>query len=121
MERISEGEHAVLEVLWRQAPLSATDICEQIGPSRDWSVSTVKTLLARLVTKGAVTHQGEGRRFLYSPRLTREALRATESRRLIDRLFDGRAAPLVAHLAEQDQLSDGDIAEIEALLKSLKS
>ncbi len=121
MERISEGEHAVLEVLWRKAPLSAVDISEQIGSARDWSASTVKTLLARLVAKGAVTHEGEGRRFLYSPRLTQEAFRATESRRLIDRLFDGRAAPLVAHLAQQDQLSEADIAEIEALLRSLKS
>lgn len=121
MERISEGEQAVLEVLWRQAPLSATDIVDRIEPSRDWSASTVKTLLARLVTKGAVSHEGEGRRFLYSPLLTRDAFLATESRRMIDRLFGGRAAPLVAHLAEQDQLSDRDLAEIEALLQSLKS
>lgn len=121
MDRISEGEQAVLEVLWSHAPLSAIDIAERIEPSRDWSASTVKTLLARLVAKGAVSHEGEGRRFLYSPLLTRDAFLATESRRMIDRLFGGRAAPLVAHLAQQDQLSDSDLAEIEALLQSLKS
>lgn len=121
MERISEGEQTVLEVLWQNAPLSAADIAAQLDASRDWSVSTVKTLLARLTAKGAVSHTGEGRRFLYSPLIAREAFVATESRRLIDRLFDGRAAPLVAHLAERSALSPQDISEIETLLEKLKS
>ena len=120
MERISEGEQAVMEVLWRQAPLSAADIAARLDASRDWSASTVKTLLARLTTKGAVSHEGEGRRFLYSPAIAREAFVATESERLIDRLFGGRAAPLVAHLAERNALSAQDITEIEALIEKLK-
>ena len=46
--------------------------------------------------------------------------RLLESRRLIDRLFGGKLTPLVAHLAERDQLTAQDIAEIEAILKDLK-
>ena len=63
----------------------------------------------------------DGRRYLYRPAVKREAYVAGESRRLVDRLFGGRAAPLVAHLAEGEGLSADDIAELEALLKDLKA
>jgi predicted transcriptional regulator len=53
--------------------------------------------------------------------VSRADFAAGESRRLVDRLFGGRVTPLVAHLAERDTLSEDDIAEIEALLKELKS
>ena len=120
-ERISEAEHAVMEALWQRAPQSASDVCEQVCSERDWSLATVKTLLSRLVAKQAVTTEPDGKRFLYSPRIAREAYVGTESRRLVDRLFGGRAAPLFAHLAEAQALTDDDIAEIEALLRELKS
>lgn len=120
-ERISEAEHAVMEALWQRAPQSASDVCVQVCSERDWSLATVKTLLSRLVAKQAVTTEPDGKRFLYSPRIAREAYVGTESRRLVDRLFGGRAAPLFAHLAEAQALTDDDIAEIEALLRELKS
>lgn len=120
-ERISEAEHAVMEALWLKAPQTASEVCEQVCQERDWSLATVKTLLSRLVTKQAVTTEPDGKRFLYTPRIAREAYVGTESRRLVDRLFGGRAAPLFAHLAEAQALTDDDIAEIEALLRELKS
>lgn len=120
-ERISDAEHAVMEALWQQAPLTASEVCEQVCEARGWSLATVKTLLSRLVTKQAVATEPDGKRFLYTPRIAREAYVGTESRRLVDRLFGGRAAPLFAHLAEADALTDEDIAEIEALLQELKS
>lgn len=119
-ERISEAEHAVMEVLWEQAPLTAQDVTERVDPARDWSAATVKTLLGRLLTKGAVAHEVDGRRYLYSPAVKREDYVTGESRKLIDRLFGGKLTPLVAHLAERDELTKQDIAEIEALLKALK-
>lgn len=120
-ERISDAEYAVMEVLWEQAPLSAQDVAERISPDRDWTANTVKTLLGRLLAKNVIAHEEEGRRYLYRPIVVREDYVAGESRRLMDRLFGGRLTPLVAHLAERDALTDDDIAEIEALLKDLKS
>lgn len=120
-ERISDAEHAVMEVLWDQAPLSAQDVAERVDPDRGWSANTVKTLLGRLVAKSAIAHEAEGRRYLYRPLIGRDDHVERESRRLIDRLFGGRLSPLVAHLAERDALTAGDIAEIEALLKALKA
>lgn len=119
-ERISDAEHSVMEALWHRAPLTAIEVSEALEDDRDWSLQTVKTLLARLVGKKVVAHEVDGRRYLYRPLVEREAYVAHESQRLVDRLFGGRVTPLVAHLAETQQLSEGDIAEIEALLKALK-
>ena len=119
-ERISEAEHAVMEVLWEEQPLTAAEVAERAGPKRGWSVHTVKTLLSRLLAKGAITHDADGRRFLYRPVIEREAYVGRESEKLVDRLFGGRVTPLIAHLAERRALSAEDIAELEALLKELK-
>ena len=120
--RISEAELEVMEVLWAASdPLTATDIAERVGPDRDWSLATVKTMLSRLAAKGAITYSVEGRRFLYSPAIERDSYVGSESRRFVDRLFGGRLSPLVARLAEEDSLDEEDIAAIEAILKELKS
>jgi predicted transcriptional regulator len=121
-ERISEAELAVMEVLWAAGvPLTASDVAQGIDPARDWSDRTVKTLLGRLLAKGALAHEEDGRRYLYRPTVARDHYVAGESRRLVDRLFGGRAAPMVAHLAQGDGLTADDIAELEALLKELRS
>lgn len=119
-ERISEAEHAVMEALWAKSPQSAADVCEKVCRERGWSLATVKTLLGRLVQKQAIAATPDGRRFLYSPLIERADYVGGESRRLVDRLFGGKAASLVAHLAEQEALTDDDLAEIEALLKELR-
>lgn len=100
--------------------MTAADVTERVKESRGWSIQTVKTLLSRLLAKDIIAAEQDGRRFLYRPVVEREAYVTGESRRFVDRLFGGRAAPLVAHLAEQDQLSREDIEELEALLKALK-
>src|ERR1700754_5174541 len=110
-----------MEVLWGQSPLSAQDVAARVPAERDWSANTVKTLLGRLLAKNAITHEEDGRRYLYRPVVARDDYVDKESRRLIDRLFGGKLTPLVAHLAERDALTQQDIAEIEALLKGLKS
>jgi predicted transcriptional regulator len=120
-ERISEGEQAVMEVLWADSPLTASEVAERIPEERGWSERTVKTMLGRLLAKGALIHEEDGRRYLYRPAVERADYAMRETRKLVDRLFGGRAAPLVAHLAANEGLSQQDIAELEALLKDLKA
>ncbi|HMG46386.1 MAG TPA: BlaI/MecI/CopY family transcriptional regulator [Allosphingosinicella sp.] len=120
MERIGEAEYAVMEVLWQEAPLTAAEVAARVPAARGWSIRTVKTMLGRLLAKGVLAHEEEGRRYRYRPAVARADYVAQESGRLLDRMFGGRVTPLVAHLAERDRLSEADIAEIEALLKALK-
>ncbi|SFS06181.1 Predicted transcriptional regulator [Dyella sp. OK004] len=116
---ISEAESVVMEVLWRQAPRSAEEILAEVGPQQGWQEGTVKSLLNRLLKKKAVKAEREGRRYLYIPRLTREQYVSQESKGLLDRLFDGRIAPLVAHFSEQHKLSRKDVADLKKLLEEL--
>jgi BlaI family penicillinase repressor len=120
-ERASESEMQVLSALWDDAPQTAADLTSRIGKINGWTQATVKTLLARLVQKGAVTAEADGRRYLYSPAVARADAVGEESQRFVDRLFGGRVSPLIAHLADREALTDTDIAEIEALLKKLNS
>ncbi|HET9335216.1 MAG TPA: BlaI/MecI/CopY family transcriptional regulator [Sphingomicrobium sp.] len=120
--RISDAELEVMEALWAAGqPLTAAEVAEGIDPNRGWSLPTVKTMLSRLVAKGALKHREDGRRFLYSPAIEREAYVGHESRRFVEKLFGGRISPLVASLAEEQAIDEDDIAAIEALLKELKS
>ena len=118
--RISEAEMQLLQLLWAESPLGASEIAERVQSEKGWSITTVKTLLSRLVAKGAVTAQPYGRRYLYQPAIERDAVAADQARGLIDRLFGGRVSPLVAQLAEKNHLSDDDLAELEAIVRSLK-
>ena len=120
-ERISDAEHAVMEVLWDHAPLDAQSIYDRLSGSQSWTLATVKTLLSRLVSKDALTTEAEGRKFFYRPAIERSAYVSGESRRLVDRLFGGKLSPLVAQFAQAEKLSAEDIAEIEALLRELKT
>ena len=120
-ERASESEMQVLSALWDKAPQTAADLTQRIGKINGWTQATVKTLLARLVQKGAVTAEADGRRYLYRPAIDRAEAVGEESQRFVDRLFGGRVSPMIAHLAEREALTDSDIAEIEALLRKLKS
>ncbi len=119
-ERISDAEHEVMEVLWSKSPLTAAEVCDEVCAQRGWSLATVKTLLGRLVQKQAIAAAPDGRRYLYMPLIARAEYVGGESRRLVERLFGGRAAPLFAHLAEQEALTEDDLAEIEVLLKELR-
>ncbi len=109
-----------MEVLWREAPLSAAQVHARVPSARAWSLRTVKTMLSRLLAKNILLHQEDGRQYLYRPAVAREDYVAAESRSLLDRLFGGRLSPLVAHLAERDDLGERDVAEIEKLLKALR-
>ncbi len=117
---ISEAESYVMEVLWRaSAPLVAEQVIVALSETHRWQAATIKTLLNRLLKKGAIAAQKDGRRFLYYAVLQREKWLARESDGLLKRLFGGRIAPLVAHFSNQRKLSSTDIKELRKLIDEL--
>lgn len=118
--RIAKSELDVMEVLWVRPGLAASAVHSALPEGDARSLQTVKTLLSRLVEKGALRSEPDGRRFLYHPLITRDEYTASATRRFSERLFGGRAAPIVAHIAKGDGLSDTDIAELEAIIRELK-
>lgn len=117
--KISAAESVVMEALWRRSPLTSEAIMAEVGEPNAWTEGTVKVLISRLLKKKAIGATAEGRRYLYSPLVTREAYVGSESQGLLDRLFDGRLAPLVAHFSDSDKLSDQDVAELKALIEKI--
>lgn len=115
---ISEAESRVLEVLWREGPSTSERVIAALA-AESWEVSTIKTLLARLVKKHAVRARKEGRRYVYAAVLTREQWITTVSEGLLARLFGGRVAPLVQHFSQHRKLSKTDIAELKRMIEDL--
>ena len=116
---ISEAESVVMEVLWRRGPMRSEDVVETLSGQQKWREPTIKTLLSRLLNKGAIRAEKEGRRYVYSPVLTRDEWLSHESEGLLDRLFGGRIAPLVAHFGRNGKLSKKDIAELRRMIAEM--
>lgn len=106
-----------MEVLWQASPLSTEEIAAGLHGSQDWQLSTIKTLLNRLLNKGAVSAVKDGRRYLYTPVLRRADWVGKQSMSLLDRLFQGSLAPLVAQFSAQRKLTAEDIKALKQLLK----
>jgi predicted transcriptional regulator len=117
--RVSAAESVVMGALWGRAPLSAEEIAAEVAAPQGWTEATVKTLINRLLKKGAIAARKDGRRYLYSPKLKRETYVAAESQGLLDRLFEGRLAPLVSHFSQGGKLSPEDIAELKRLIAEM--
>lgn len=117
--KISSAESVVMEALWRESPRSAEEITAEVAPPQGWTLATVKTLINRLLKKAAIGAEPQGRRYLYRPLVAREAWLQAESKGLIDRLFDGRLAPLVSHLSAARALTPEDIAELKRLIAEM--
>jgi predicted transcriptional regulator len=116
---ISDAESIVMEVLWSRSPRTADEVIAELASAQDWQEPTIRTLLNRLLNKGAITAEKDGRRYLYTPVLQRDAWVNAQSRGLLDRLFKGRVAPLVAHFSEQGKLSRKDIADLRRIIEEL--
>ena len=117
--QISEAESVVMKILWARHPRTSEEVVAALADAQDWQEATIKTLLNRLLNKGAINAERDGRRYLYAPVLRREDWVLEESGSLLDRLFDGRVAPLVAHFSQHKKLTKADVAELRRLIEEL--
>lgn len=115
LPRISDAEWDVMQVAWRRGDFTAQEMIDELS-HRDWSPRTVKTLLGRLLAKGALAHEARGKAYVYRPAVKREDCVRQESESFLDRVFGGAAAPLLAHFARRGRLSDQDIADLKKIL-----
>ena len=120
MQPISDAESRIMEALWRKEPLTAEQIIAKVGPANDWAPATVKTLITRLLKKQAIAGAREGDAYCYRPLIARSDWVQAESKGLLDRLFKGEVAPLVAHFVEQRQLTAKDIRQLKALMAKIE-
>lgn len=115
--RLSDAEWEVLKPLWEEGPLAARDVYGRIPEERGWAYKTVKTMLARLVKKGALTYDQIGNSYLYRPAFTREQMTRDATHSFIQRVFDGALSPFLAHFVEQ--VSDSELEVLRAELRKI--
>ena len=121
MTRISGAESQIMEALWTRGPLTAEELVAEVGPAQSWGEATVKTLINRLLKKKALASQREGGRARYRPIVTREEYVTGESQGLLDRLFGGELAPLVAHYARHRSLKPEELKRLKRLIADLEA
>jgi BlaI family penicillinase repressor len=115
--RISDAEWEVMKVIWPKSPCSAHEVVSALAPAKAWSVGTIKTLLNRLHSKGALRFEKVGKSYLYYPCVSEEGLRAAETESFVDRVFDGALSPMVAHFARSRKLTAQDLDGLERILR----
>jgi predicted transcriptional regulator len=113
---LSNAEGEVMKPCWERGPMAARDLYAALPDGHGWAYKTVKTLLSRLVAKGALEYDQIGNSYLYRPACSREQLTRAEMKGFIERILDGSLSPILAHFIEREHLSDDEIARLRAIL-----
>lgn len=113
---ISESEWAVMEVLWESAPRTASEVAKVLRGHTGWAENTVRTLLTRLVEKGALQTNEGGPAKAYTPAVKREDCVKAESASFMERIFQGAAKPLLVHFAKNARLTPEEVRELKKIL-----
>ncbi len=116
LPRISAAEWRVMQIIWDESPIRASAIVRRLEPETDWDHRTVRTMLNRLVKKGALDFKVDGIRYLYRPKVKRESYVSLESASFMERVFCGDPASLLAHFVDQGDLSSDELRELKRLL-----
>ena len=115
--KITDSELEVMKLLWRaKDALPVTAIREHLQESKGWEPATIKTLISRLVSKGAV-RQEKRNVYYYSPVITEKEYSSWATKDLITRIYNGKARDLIASLVNSEGLSQDDIAELRDMFK----
>ena len=117
LPRISESEWRVMQVLWEHGPQTANDVVQQLDGQEKWKPRTVKTLIGRLVQKGAVKFEEEGHRYRYSAAVREDECIRSETRSFVHRVYQGAMKPALAAFLEDVELSPQEIEELQKVLE----
>jgi BlaI family penicillinase repressor len=114
--QISDSEWDVMEPIWRAGPCTAADVIKQLRATHDWNHSTIRTLLARLVEKGALEYDVDGSRYIYRAAVTREHCVRQKSRSFLEKAFGGDVSALITHFVTDASLDQAQIEQLRQLL-----
>jgi len=113
---LAPAEWEIMNVLWDGGAMAARDVYAALPADHRWAYKTVKTLLSRLVAKGAIEYDQIGNSYLYRPAVARDQMVRQEVRSVFDRIMSEALSPVLAHFIEQADLSDEEINELKRKL-----
>lgn len=121
LPQISEAEFEVMKIVWKYAPINTNEVTERLTRTTDWQPKTIQTLLKRLVNKGALTYEKEGRIFVYTPLVHEKEYVHQKSRAFLDRYYAGNIASMLSAYLEDDTLTQNEIESLRQLLSGKDS
>ena len=116
LPQISEAEFEVMKIVWKSAPINTNEITERLLKTTSWSAKTIQTLIKRLVTKGALTYEKQGRVFVYTPLVEENEYISQQSNSFIKRFYDGDISAMLSAYLENNQLSETELNHLRSLL-----
>ena len=114
---LTEGEWAIIQAVWKNEPCAAPTVQEKLEAQKNWTYSTVKSLMDRMVTKGLLKTERIRNLILYRSVITRIQAQKSEVMRTVKRAFDGALTPMMQFLLDNNALSQKQLNELEALIK----
>ena len=119
--RMGRMQVRIMKVLWERGAASAREITETLSREKTVAHSTVQTLLRKLEGKGAVRHEKVDRTFVFHPTVDSRSVARGATRELIERIFGGSAAGLVAHLLKEEKIPRKELEEIRKLIEEYET
>ena len=116
LPQISEAEFEVMKIVWKYAPINTNEITERLLQNTTWSPKTIQTLVKRLVTKGALSYEKQGRVFVYTPLVQESEYISQESNSFLNRYYDGDITAMLSSYIENDKLSETELNSLRSLL-----
>ena len=116
LPQITEAEYEIMKVVWKKAPVSTNEITEFLVKTTAWSPKTIQTLIKRLVNKGALTYEKEGRVFVYTPLVREDEYLDYENSTFLNRYYDGNLTSMINNFLEKERLSPDEIQKLKDLL-----
>lgn len=117
LPQISEAEYEVMKIVWKFAPVNTNEITELLLKTTSWSPRTIQTLIRRLVTKGALAYEKQGRVFVYTPLVREREYVEQESRSFLKRFYGGKISAMLSAYIENDRLSEAELDRLRSLLE----
>lgn len=117
--KISDAEWKVMKLLWRSSPQGAYELSEILCESEGWNSRTVKTMLRRLLNKGAISYRKHKNLYLYYPIVSEERCVTARSESFLSQVFDGSLSSLVVHMAKRKKLSQKEIEKLKEIANQL--
>lgn len=105
-----------MKIIWNEPPKTLQDILTGLKHT-EWSTTTIQTYLARLVKKGALTTERQGKGYLYYPAVTEQDCQIAEGQSFLNRVFDGSLANMVFGFVKSGNLSEDDLSSLKRLIE----
>lgn len=116
LPQISEAEFEIMKVVWKNAPISTTEITERLTQTTSWSPKTIQTLIKRLVNKRVLTYEKQSRVFVYTPLIQENEYIGQKNNSFLKRYYNGDITAMLSAYIENDQLSEKEIETLRSLL-----